>query len=719
VRSGALRSLAHGLCSILRIVLPKERRGWAEGLRSEISEIADDSEALNFAWGCFCGLMAQVLRERLHALFLTITGIEPSSGEASPMQSPSDRPHPPRIVGVMSAIAAVGLGLAYLAAAGAPAIYLGVNLGALAVGLALLAVSVRVAPMAGRWSGMEILAIALVLLATALFGHSVEGAARWFALGPFFVQTSLIVLPLMVIRFARCPSLLATAGIGVAAIALALQPDRAMAGVLLAGLAALALLRFDRFVGAALACAAVAFIVTLARPDALPAVPYVDQVFWSAFDVHPLAGAGVWMGAALLLAPAVAGWSAEREEQAPVIVFGAVWLTVVLSAALGNYPTPVVGYGASAIMGYLLCLSALPTSAAVRLPTRAGRTGARDRDRPPGALRAGALAIIGFLTFGMSSAAGQESPSDCDRTEVAKVETPNTVWQAPPGAEQIPLWPDDLALQLPDYGGNAEMVGTGTQVIAGRPWNFATFVSRPTMTIYPPIGYNSRAAVLVLPGGGYAAVAMDLEGTEICNWITQQGVTCIVLKYRAPQMWRRGENGLQLPPEDLLPLEDAQRAMGLLRQSAASYDIDPERIGVIGFSAGAHLAAAVSNEEARTYSRVDTADEQPSQPNFAILLYPGRFLPQRPATLDLTLAPWMNISASAPPTLLIHAMNDPSNDVRHSMAYGLALSHAGVPVDMRFYARGCHAFGLRPTSDPITTEWPRQALQWLRNIGML
>jgi acetyl esterase/lipase len=238
------------------------------------------------------------------------------------------------------------------------------------------------------------------------------------------------------------------------------------------------------------------------------------------------------------------------------------------------------------------------------------------------------------------------------------------------------------------------------------------------MTVYPPIGLNTGAAVLVLPGGGYAAVAMDLEGTEICDWITQQGVTCIVLKYRAPQLWRRGEGGVQLPPETLLPLEDAQRAMGLLRENADAYGIDPDKIGVIGFSAGAHLAAAVSNEEARTYSRVDAADDQPSLPNFAILLYPGRFLPQRPATLDLTLAPWMTISAHAPPTLLIHAMNDPSNDVRHSMAYGLALSTAGVAVDMRFYAGGCHAFGLRPTADPITTEWPGQALQWLRNIGM-
>lgn len=139
------------------------------------------------------------------------------------------------------------------------------------------------------------------------------------------------------------------------------------------------------------------------------------------------------------------------------------------------------------------------------------------------------------------------------------------------------------------------MVGNGSPLIAGRTWNWATYVSRPTMTIYRPRGRNTGAAMLVLPGGGYAAVAMDLEGTEICDWITQHGVTCVILKYRAPQVWRGGE-----PPAVLLPLQDAQRAMGLLRQSAADYGVDPDRIGVIGFSAGAHLAAATSNADART-----------------------------------------------------------------------------------------------------------------------
>jgi acetyl esterase/lipase len=329
------------------------------------------------------------------------------------------------------------------------------------------------------------------------------------------------------------------------------------------------------------------------------------------------------------------------------------------------------------------------------------------------------LSIIAITAFAMSSAAAQDMADNCARAEVEKVERPNTVWQPGEHGEQVPLWPETVALQLPDYEGNREMIGSGSPLIAGRTWNWATYISRPTMTIYPPSGDNTGAAILVLPGGGYAAVAMDLEGTEICDWITGHGVTCIVLKYRAPQVWRRNEDGLALPPEVLLPLEDAQRAMSLLRDGAATYALDPERIGVIGFSAGAHLAAALSNAEERSYDPVDAADQNSARPDFAIIAYPGRFLPERHPGTDLSLAPWMEISPLAPPTLLIHAMNDAVNDVRHSIAYGLALDDAGVAVDMRFFARGCHAFGLRPTSEPITTQWPVHALEWLRNLQIL
>lgn len=237
------------------------------------------------------------------------------------------------------------------------------------------------------------------------------------------------------------------------------------------------------------------------------------------------------------------------------------------------------------------------------------------------------------------------------------------------------------------------------------------------MTIFAPKGRNSRAAIVVLPGGGYAAVAVDLEGTEICDWITRQGITCVLLKYRVPQAWRH--DGVERAPEVQLPLQDAQRAIALLRDRAAERGIDPARIGVIGFSAGGHLAAAVSNAEKLTYAAVDEADRRSARPDFAILLYPGHLWNETRGKRTLELSPWVETSAAAPPTLLIHAMDDRPNDVRNSLAYGLALSNLGVPVEMHMYAAGGHAFGLRPTSDPVTTEWPALVAKWLRHIDVL
>ena len=320
-----------------------------------------------------------------------------------------------------------------------------------------------------------------------------------------------------------------------------------------------------------------------------------------------------------------------------------------------------------------------------------------------------------LLALGAGAAAGQTSDADGARARIRKVSRPME-WTPGPEGNQVPLWPAGLAIQRPESD-STEHVGNGSRLVAGRPWHWASHVSRPTMTIYPPKGRNTRAAMLVLPGGGYQAVAMDLEGTEICDWITKRGVTCIVLKYRTPQAWRDGR--VERAPKVQLPLHDAQRAIGLLRHRAASYGIDPRKIGVIGFSAGGHLAAAVSNAEKRTYQSVDAADRESSRPAFAILLYPGHLWKETSSRMNLDLSPWVETRADAPPTLLIHSMNDPTDDVRHSMAYGLALNDVGVAVEMHLYARGGHAFGMRPTSDPITTEWPALVEKWLQTIRVL
>lgn len=328
--------------------------------------------------------------------------------------------------------------------------------------------------------------------------------------------------------------------------------------------------------------------------------------------------------------------------------------------------------------------------------------------------------VPSLLALGLAGAAcGQASKNDSrpDKIEVPKVERKG-VWQPTAGGTQVPLWPANVALAKPDTGDKAEATGNGSPLVGGRMWHWASYVTRPTMTIYKPKSHNTGATMMVLPGGGFYAVATDLEGTEVCNWVVQQGMTCVMLKYRTPQVWPK-ENGKQQRPKVLLGLEDAQRAMGLLRQRASTYGIDPNKIGVIGFSAGAYLVANMSNTEERTYLLADAADQQSPRPDFAILAYTARMLDTSKGKNSLELKPWVKISAKAPPTLIIHAMDDPVDDIREPMAYALALNDAGVPVDLRFYAKGGHAFGMRPTADPITREWPGQVKQWLRNIGML
>ena len=323
-----------------------------------------------------------------------------------------------------------------------------------------------------------------------------------------------------------------------------------------------------------------------------------------------------------------------------------------------------------------------------------------------------ALAVAGAV-WGRASKIDNSSSS----IEVPKVEREG-IWQPTAAGTQVPLWPAHVPLAKPDSGDHPEATGNGSPLVGGRKWHWASYVTRPTMTIYQPKGRNTGATMLVLPGGGFHAVSTDLEGTEICDWVIQQGMTCVMLKYRTPQVWPK-DQGKQQRPKVLLGLEDAQRAMGLLRQRATTYGIDPHKIGVIGFSAGAYLVANMSNTTERTYPLTDAADQQSPRPDFAIVAYTARMWDNSRGKNSLELQPWVKISAKAPPTLIIHAMNDPVDSIRQPMAYALALNDAGVPVDMRLYARGGHAFGMRPTTDPITTQWPGQVKQWLHNNGVL
>lgn len=172
-------------------------------------------------------------------------------------------------------------------------------------------------------------------------------------------------------------------------------------------------------------------------------------------------------------------------------------------------------------------------------------------------------------------------PGPSARVEIPKVEREG-VWQATAGGTQIPLWPDNVSLAKPDTGDHPEATGNGSPTVGGRPWHWASYVTRPTMTVYRPKGRNTGAAMVVLPGGGFYAVATDLEGTEVCDWVVQQGMTCVMVKYLTPQVWPK-VNGRQRRPDVVLGLEDAQRAMGLLREQAGVWGVDPHKVGVIGF----------------------------------------------------------------------------------------------------------------------------------------
>ncbi len=302
----------------------------------------------------------------------------------------------------------------------------------------------------------------------------------------------------------------------------------------------------------------------------------------------------------------------------------------------------------------------------------------------------------------------------------------------------MPIWPGDVPDSQPVAGPEFAATSGKGDLIAGRPVVGVSNVSRPTITVYSPKGENTGAAVVVFPGGGYQMLAIDLEGTEVCDWLTPKGITCVLLKYRVTDVGPYPKSGPY--PESPMALEDAQRAVGLVRFHAAEWHIDPHKIGVLGFSAGGHLSAAMSTHfGTRLYPAVDAADKVSCRPDFAVVLYPGHLSlsaaewdakqgtkkyvvphPDRLSIVDkgLALNPDVNVTSQTPPTFLLQAEDDHVDNVNDSLAYYIALKKAGVPVEMHLYAHGGHAFGLRRTTFPITG-WPQLVETWLGTIGII
>ncbi len=273
--------------------------------------------------------------------------------------------------------------------------------------------------------------------------------------------------------------------------------------------------------------------------------------------------------------------------------------------------------------------------------------------------------------------------------------------QAAEPATTLEVWPGPVPGEKAEVGKEHYLAEKPGQRQVQR----LTNVSRPTIAVYrPDAAKDTGASVVICPGGGYSILAMDLEGTEVADWLNSTGVTGIVLKYRVPA--RKDQ------PRHLAPLQDAQRAVSLVRSKAAQWKLDPNRIGILGFSAGGHLAAATAtNFDRRQYEAIDEIDKASCRPDFAVLVYPAYL------TAGEKLAPEIRVGPKSPPVFFVHAGDDrisPENSIR---TY-LALKQAGVPSELHVFASGGHGFGLRPSEHP-SSGWPRLCEWWMRKSGLL
>jgi acetyl esterase/lipase len=278
----------------------------------------------------------------------------------------------------------------------------------------------------------------------------------------------------------------------------------------------------------------------------------------------------------------------------------------------------------------------------------------------------------------------------------------------------VPLWPG----QAPDESGK---IGperfrmsprlSRKEVEVTEPTRMITDVSRPTLTIYRPAKEKQTGtAMLICPGGGYWNLYWQLEGEEVAAWLNSLGVTGILLKYRVPR--RPGEPEAQPARR---PLQDAKRAVSLVRSHAREWGLDPQQIGIIGFSAGGHLAIATATSfEKRSYTPVDDIDKISCRPDFAVLVYPGYLK----AKNKDELAPGLHIPAGTPPVFLVHGGSDIISPPEHSVVLYLALQHAGIPAELHVYATAAHDFGVRPSDHPCST-WTAACARWLQHQGFL
>lgn len=235
-----------------------------------------------------------------------------------------------------------------------------------------------------------------------------------------------------------------------------------------------------------------------------------------------------------------------------------------------------------------------------------------------------------------------------------------------------------------------------------------TNVTEPTITVFKPEKPNCTA-VIVCPGGGYSILAIEHEGTQVCDYLTTIGVTAVLLKYRVPA--RDREN----PSKE--PLQDAQRAIGMVRHNAAAWGIKPDRIGILGFSAGGHLTVmATLHANERTYTVDPALDVDDATPNFSIPVYPAYLVTKEDT---FTLKPEVKVTDKAPPICLIHAHDDKGQtSASGSALLYLEYKKLNLPAELHIYAKGGHGFGMRKTGLP-TANWLVRCGEWIQSMGFI
>lgn len=295
-------------------------------------------------------------------------------------------------------------------------------------------------------------------------------------------------------------------------------------------------------------------------------------------------------------------------------------------------------------------------------------------------------------------------------------------WEPNASAKQIRIWPG------PPPGGATslnESLGVSKRLVGGKLYHYIENVSTPTMTIYRPVKPNG-SAIVVFPGGGHTVLAIDIEGSEVCEWLNQHSITCVLVKYRVPRAgcYYDAASKKHITPPVPMALQDAQRTISTIRSRAKELGIDAGKIGVMGFSAGGNVAVLTSTAFAkRSYSPIDATDQVSCRPDFALPIFPGHLTmehknktPKRIAAQELNTD--IVLTSEVPPQFIVHALDDDVNPVHYSQVYYRELKKAGVKAQLNLYKTGGHAFGVRQQGKD-TDRWPTDALTWMKQIGVL